>query len=673
MIINNKINQYQFLFRSLLTITIFFVISPPINSWIKLILLSLSILIIFTSKFKDKLSYNFTYVSIFLILFIPKFYISNNSIILNHIVLPTSATDQYDYVKTNFDKEMSAILKKELDYLEKKEILFKKINQPGSYNLSSLYKDYAFQAENIWSNLDEGKRLLPKKKFHYWDLGPSSLNDRNLNFGDTKKKDYATNLIFPVLYKINFSKLYDNAKLCFKGNLIYKENKYQIIKEENFRCIELDKNIEYYFIDFKQNLEFEIKKNFLYENLNYIFYFLIILQLSLIFNFFIRLETVNFLYVFLNSSFFLILFIYLYFSQLISGFSETIYFNRGSDAMAHYGFARIILNNLIIGNFYEAFRGGVDSFYYMPLLRYINSFLMIFFGDTILGTFFIISFFGIFVYKILNILKLDKIAFILTLVFMFFPIFEALGFNIINYIGITVDGYGEGLAYFFLLFFIYIYFLNEKNNFHFFIFGFLSFLIIGLRPNYLVLLFSLIISYSAYIIYLNQSKKKFKKIISNIFFMYLGSSFFFLFLTHNLFYSGEFALLVTKSNLDYNQVMSISDYLILFKSILEGNLNYEIMAKIIHHLRSYIKPYEIWFMITLINLVVVLFLDLSKKIKILSISTLLMHSTYFLFLGNPRYSLGTWLISFMILIYSTYFYYYPFLKVKFFQKSNRLR
>ena len=34
---------------------------------------------------------------------------------------------------------------------------------------------------------------------------------------------------------------------------------------------------------------------------------------------------------------------------------------------------------------------------------------MIFFGDTILGTFFIISFFGIFVYKILNILKLDNL------------------------------------------------------------------------------------------------------------------------------------------------------------------------------------------------------------------------------------------------------------------------
>ena len=215
-------------------------------------------------------------------------------------------------------------------------------------------------------------------------------------------------------------------------------------------------------------------------------------------------------------------------------------------------------------------------------------------------------------YKFLNLLFIKKISSTLTLIFIFFPIFEALGFNIINYIGFTVDGYGEGLSYFFLLCFIYFYILKEKSNLHFFIIGFLSFLIIGLRPNYLVLLFSLMLFYSVYLFFI---EKNLKKLIPNLFFMYFGASFFFLFLAHNLFYSGEFAFLVTKANLDYNKIISISDYLILIKSIFIGDFNFEILNKMIHHLRTYIKPYEFWFMITLINLLPVLYLNISIKLK----------------------------------------------------------
>ena len=80
-------------------------------------------------------------------------------------------------------------------------------------------------------------------------------------------------------------------------------------------------------------------------------------------NFFIK-KSINFYYVF---QFKFLLFFYLFiFSKLISGLSETIYFNRGMDGMGHYGFARIIFNSFVLGDYYEAFRGGVDSFYYMP-------------------------------------------------------------------------------------------------------------------------------------------------------------------------------------------------------------------------------------------------------------------------------------------------------------------
>ena len=115
MIINNKLKSYPVLNQFFTLIIIFFIVTPPINLWIKLIILNFSFLIIFTSKFKEKLSLNYLYIFIFLFLFIPKFFIQNNSIIINHIVLPTSSTDKYDYVENNFDEEMSTILQAELD------------------------------------------------------------------------------------------------------------------------------------------------------------------------------------------------------------------------------------------------------------------------------------------------------------------------------------------------------------------------------------------------------------------------------------------------------------------------------------------------------------------------------------------------------------------------------
>ena len=132
--------------------------------------------------------------------------------------------------------------------------------------------------------------------------------------------------------------------------------------------------------------------------------------------------------------------------------------------MAHYGYARVILNNLFSGEIYTSLKGTEEVFFYMPLMRYINSLLMIFFGENILGVIFLISFFPIIIFKTLNIFLNLKISKILTLIFLFIPIFEALGFTIINYISYTVDGYGEGLAYLLILYTTYL-FLKMKRLF----------------------------------------------------------------------------------------------------------------------------------------------------------------------------------------------------------------
>ena len=139
--------------------------------------------------------------------------------------------------------------------------------------------------------------------------------------------------------------------------------------------------------------------------------------------------------------------------------------------MAHYGYARVILNNLFSGEIYNSLKGTEEIFFYMPLMRYINSLLMIFWGKHIRSYFFNI-FFPIIIFKTLNIFLNLKIAKILTLIFLFIPIFEALGFTIINYISYTVDGYGEGLAYLLILYITYLFLKNEDGYLKYFLIGF---------------------------------------------------------------------------------------------------------------------------------------------------------------------------------------------------------
>ena len=660
---NYSPNKYVIFFLTL------FLITPPFNSWIKLFSISILIIIIFTSdKQNIFLKKNFFLIIPIIILISLKFYSQNYNLIVNQVVLTTNISNNFQYLKKNFDNNLVKLITKKLSKLQQEEILLSNVKTPGLSERSTLFKKFAFQAESHWNNLDEGKYILIKKKLNFWDLGPASLNDVDLNFGDSKKTKYQTNLYFPVFFKINFKKINNKSDLCFKGHIFYYD--FEKFVEKNSKtqsCIKIDYKKDYYFLDTERDLVIEIKKNLLFNHLEIIFYFS---TFSILILLFLCFKNINLYYLFYIISFYVILFLYFKFGlKPISGYSETIYFDRGMDGMAHYGYARIILNNLFQGNFYTAMMGTEEIFYYMPITRYINSFLMFFFGDNILGSLFLISFFPIFIFKILNIYLTNKISFILTFFFLFVPIFEALGFTIINYISFTVDGYGEGLSYFFLLVISYFYFSKENTYLKFFLIGFLSFLVIGIRPNYLIFNSILIIGYICYLKFYNQNINN--KILK-IFLILSGFAFVLLVPLHNYIYSEELVFLVKTDNIQNSYHIKLNDYIYLFKSLLEFNFNYELFYKIKKHLIHYIKIYEFWFFVTLLNLLFILFCKIEIKIKIFSISLIFMHLTYLFFLGDPRYSMGCWLLSFIVLIYSCKIIYFPYLKAKFFQQNNKL-
>ena len=646
---------------------ILFIIYPPFNTWEKLIMLSISTTAIFFSNInfivgKKKLFY---LLIIFFLLFLQNIF-SKQYVIVNHIVLPTSYSDEFDYIKNSFSNQVEKKLKLELSKLEVNENLLKNIKQPKSNKYSTLYKKYSFQIENIWSGVEEGKKVLIKNDLNFWDLGPAALNDPSLNFGDPNKNNYKNNLIFPVLFKINFLENNNNDKLCFTGTLFYENtNEFIFLENKKNQCIVIDHLIEYFFFDVDRELNIKIHNdNFL--KYNYYLYFIV--TLSSIIIFLLNIFRLNIFYLFLSVSFFLVFFIYFKFSPNdISNFSETIYFDRGMDGMAHYGYSRIIANHLFLGNYYESLKGVEEVYYFMPLTRYLNVILSFLFGDNILGNIFLISFFPIIIFKLINIFLDKKMSVYMTIIFLFIPIFEALGFTLINYINFTVDGYGEGVCYLFLILISYLYFnMNDKYSKYFFI-GFLSFLVIGIRPNYIALLFPLIFFYICQIFLKRENiHGAYKKILLLVF----GTSFLLLIPMHNYIYGKELVLLVKTENIQSSMHIKIFDYIKLIKFIFISDGENFNTLKIFNHLNHYIKFYEIWFIVTLLNLFLAVLINKNEKLRFFSLSLIIMHSTFLMFLGDPRYSMGAWLLSFIVFINMFKEVYYPYFSSKIFSAKQ---
>jgi hypothetical protein len=231
----------------------------------------------------------------------------------------------------------------------------------------------------------------------------------------------------------------------------------------------------------------------------------------------------------------------------------------------------------------------------------------------------------------------------------------------INYINFAVDGYGEGISYLLLTLIIYLYLKEDDNKAKFFFIGLLSFVVIGIRPNYLGLLCPLIF---AYIIYLFFKKHQIKDIYLKFFLLLFGFSFLLLIPLHNYIYSNEITLLVKTTSLENNLQINYHDYIEFFLSFFSNNEKNIDYTKILLHLSHYIKIYEFWFLIILINLFFVIFFKIDLKLKILSLSLILMHTTFLFFKGDPRYSMGTWLLSFIIFLYMFKKKYYFFFKKK---------
>lgn len=123
--------------------------------------------------------------------------------------------------------------------------------------------------------------------------------------------------------------------------------------------------------------------------------------------------------------------------------------------------------------------------------------------------------------------------------------------------------------------------------------------------------------------------------------------------------------MIENQNIDNSLHVTFDDYINLIKS-----LNISENMGIFNHLKHYIKIYEIWFFIILLNLFFIFNLKLDIKIKILSFSLIFMHFSFLFFLGDPRYSMGAWLLSFIVFVNVFFNIYYPYLSNRIFSAKQ---
>ena len=341
---------------------------------------------------------------------------------------------------------------------------------------------------------------------------------------------------------------------------------------------------------------------------------------------------------------FLFLFLTYYSNQdLFFGF--TIY-TGGNDGLVYSSYANNMFYYLKEFNI-ENFLMGVEGVFYFPSsLRYFLTLFKLVFADTTYGYLTI----GYILCVIITLLFIKLYGQVTGLFFAFLIIFTRLfeGYagsmvKLLKHINVG-DAEPFAITTFFICLYLFIFIKENKNhdlNLLNFIFGFLSFITISLRPNYLP---TCLLLFLIHIFFLNYKMTK-KPII----FSTLGFSFILLIPLHNLYFGKTLVFL--SSGHHHNTGASLSTY---FSGILDIiHLNFyqsENIAKIIYQFNRWINPNEFHYIIT-IFLLFLIFRFKNNYMRIISSLALSQHAVLLVFEPTGRYSYLAWFLTLLVVMY----------------------
>jgi hypothetical protein len=123
-------------------------------------------------------------------------------------------------------------------------------------------------------------------------------------------------------------------------------------------------------------------------------------------------------------------------------------FDGGDDGLFYDGVGRVILQKLLVGDFYGALEGGEKVFYYGgPGMRYFRAFEHIFFGESYLGYLSIILLFPFLAYSLFRRFLPDRWSLALILLFIAVPIGVLFGTTFVQYEKWASRGFADPMAY----------------------------------------------------------------------------------------------------------------------------------------------------------------------------------------------------------------------------------
>jgi len=495
-----------------------------------------------------------------------------------------------------------------------------------------------------------------------YDLKPGILNSLNIYSGlGESSYEYK----FPLIFSIEIIN-HVSDQLCWQG-ILYLSNKNNIYEKQlnkTNECIILQKsemnNNTIFALDYEGAPELKIyfkNSNIYLMNLNKYTYYLKIFLLILLSIVSFRISFINiFSLLSINLSYF-IFFIDLISSGLPSRFNPFVYLQRGNDGIFYYTNGRQGLGFLENYDFFQFFQAGQPVYYFMPGMVYLSTFLLSFFGETLIGNMLITSLIPYIIFLMMKKIINQSTAIVMFWFFLLIPIFESFGFLQFYYAKLTLKGFGGSFGYLFL--FLAVFFLipnNLKNIFsnkyrNFFISGFCLFLTILFRPNYLTFCAPILLSF-LFLYFYNFINYK-KENLFNIFFLFMGFSPFLLIPLHNYYFGNQFVLLTSSSTISANLKTPPSEIISAIKSLIFFNPNFDLIFKIFKNISTWINYYEFWLMIVYANLWFCLIKCKNNVfIRIVSFSLIISHFNYIFYAGDPRYVYGLWCLSFIVFLYN---------------------
>lgn len=126
--------------------------------------------------------------------------------------------------------------------------------------------------------------------------------------------------------------------------------------------------------------------------------------------------------------------------------------DAGNDGLYYDGVGRAIIQYILAGNFFDAFRGEEDTFYYGgPGFRYFRALEHVIFGETFLGYLTLLVAFPIAVQALFQRFVDVRWAALFTFVFVAFPVGALFGTTYYFYVRYAGSGFADPAAYIFFV------------------------------------------------------------------------------------------------------------------------------------------------------------------------------------------------------------------------------